>query len=45
MKVVLLKTPSFLSPIIKKIFERKETSKKHQKSSQRSTKKRGWQNI
>lgn len=41
MKVVLLKTPSFLSPIIKKIFDRKENSKKNKKSSDRTHQKRG----
>lgn len=43
MKIVLLRTPSFLSPIIKKIFEatNSKKSKKKAKSSQKwSAKKR-----
>lgn len=37
MKIVLLRTPSFLSPIIKKIFESTEQKKikKKSKSSQK----------
>ena len=37
MKIVLLRTPSFLSPIIKKIFEatNSKKSKKKAKSSQK----------
>lgn len=41
MKVVLLKTPSFLSPIVKKIFEIRENSKKNKKTSPKTLKKRG----